>query len=209
MFEQISSLFIPVEETRISIIMMDNSLASLSLLCVCASLLFLVNRFLTDSRDGSGFIIHTQLTLDLFFSLSELDESSSGQSATVASVWQREEVGAHLRSGGHQSLVRVIRWHQGENVQWIEFSFTSWAFKVVSYYTHRAFQTVLQSHPVSSICVYWWCNVPRVSATAHTLRWPAWSRPVEGAKRRGGGPSISWPVKALTRAIGVISGRRK
>lgn len=42
--------------------------------------------------------MYIQLTLTLF-SLAELHESSSRQSATVEAVRQREEVGAHLRSG--------------------------------------------------------------------------------------------------------------
>lgn len=69
----------------------------------------LLNIPLLTPRDRRWLIICCPINCELSFSVAELDESSSGQSATVAAVRQREEVGAHLRSGGHRSLSQVSK----------------------------------------------------------------------------------------------------
>lgn len=146
--------------------------------CVWASL-FLVNLgclFFLDSWDWWCFIFHIQLTLT-FFSLSELDESSSRQSATVAAVWQREEVGTHLWSGGHQSLICMMRcdvvahkshfMHRGCVI-------TRITRKVMSYFTHQLInQPSLQSNQSDLICavspIYWISNP---GGLPHCVSWP-------------------------------------
>lgn len=57
-------------------------------------------------QDDSLLFIYMHLTLSRFpVCPAELHESPSGQSAPVATVRQREEVGAHLRPGEHRWLL--------------------------------------------------------------------------------------------------------
>lgn len=79
----------------------------------------LLNIPLSAPCDRWWLIICQPINCELFFSVAELYESSSRQSATVTAVRQREEVGAHLWSGGHWycHCVQCGEWATGDGTR--------------------------------------------------------------------------------------------